>query len=109
MAINIERTIEEKLNYLKICDLAIEYIKEEHIKILEKQNNIDRDFDFKEVITPEEFKERSKKEKQIKKELEKYTNLERYYQNTRKKIISELTTDKGFLEYRHEYLDKCSI
>lgn len=93
----IERTIEEKLNYIKICDLVEEYLKGEKKIFLEKLNNIDENLDTK---------EKNKQEREIKAEIKLNEDLEKYYSDTRKKIILDLANDKGFIEYNKEYLHK---
>lgn len=95
-----ERTIEEKLNYIKICDLVVEYIKEEQNKFLEKLNNIDEDLDTK---------EKNKQKREIKAEIKRTEDLEKHYSDTRKKIIIELTKDEGFIEYKNKYLNNFTI
>lgn len=91
-----ERTIEEKLNYIKICDLVIEYTKEEYSKYEEKLNNIDESL---------EAKEKNKQKKGIKSDIKKCKNVEKNYSDTRKKIIIQLTKDEEFREYKEKFLD----
>lgn len=95
-------TIEEKLNYIKICDLTIEYIISKISELSEKNENLDNQ---KDKLDKKDF---NKEKRELKANIVKNENLKKYYSDLKTKIIMELTNDEKFKEYK-VYLDKFTL
>lgn len=86
-------TIEEKINFIKVCDLVIEYNLQEKEKIEEKLYN--------EYIDEKTCRKQEKDIKQHENIIKDYTELKR-------KAILDIIQEEKFKEYK-EILDKNNI
>ena len=96
-------TIAEKINYIKICYLVIEYSISKISELSEKKENLDNQ---KDKLDKKIF---NKEKRGLKANIVKNENLKKYYSDIKTKISIELSHDDKFVKYKAYLLDKFTL